>query len=106
MGQAYGEIVAVPTPKNELIENAECQIVIKVFKELKIESLFFNILIFKSKTHAVGTSDSEGLRNTGGKFKFPQLTPRLSAWPLRGHKVLKSILEDILQLTKSKMSLM
>ena len=27
------------------------------------------------------------------------LTPRLSAWPLRGHRVLKSILEDILQPT-------
>ena len=32
------------------------------------------------------------------------LTPRLSAWPLRGHRALKSILEDILQPTKSKMS--
>ena len=40
MGQAYGEILAVQTPKNELIENAECQIVIKVLIELKIESFF------------------------------------------------------------------
>ena len=32
------------------------------------------------------------------------LTPRLSLWPLRGHRVLKSILENNLQPTKSKMS--
>ena len=29
------------------------------------------------------------------------LTPTLSVWPLRGHRVLKSILGDILQPTKS-----
>ena len=41
-----------------------------------------------------------------GKFeihKIEILTPRLSEWPLRGRRVSKSILEDILQLTKSKM---
>ena len=32
------------------------------------------------------------------------LTPRLSEWPLRGHRVSKAILEDISQPTKSKMS--
>ena len=44
-------------------------------------------------------------------LKSALLTPRLSAWQLRGHRVLKSILEplasrleDILQPTKSKMS--
>ena len=39
----------------------------------------------------------------GAKGSLNFLTPRLSAWPLRGHRVLKSILEDILQPTKSKM---
>ena len=32
------------------------------------------------------------------------LTPRLAAWPLRGHSPLSNFLEDILQPTKSKMS--
>ena len=32
------------------------------------------------------------------------LTPRLSAWPLRGQTALSNFLEDILQPTKSKMS--
>ena len=40
MGQGYGDIPAVLTPKKELIANAKCQIVIKVFIELKIESFF------------------------------------------------------------------
>ena len=46
------------------------------------------------------------LRNIrlSAKIVISLLTPRLSAWPLRGHRVLKSILEDILQPTKSKMS--
>ena len=42
-----------------------------------------------------------------GKFgidKIEILTPRLSGWPLRGRRVSKSILEDILQPTKSKMT--
>ena len=43
-------------------------------------------------------------KHTGIVHKKTVLTPRLSAWPLRGHRVLKSILEDILQPTKSKMS--
>ena len=38
------------------------------------------------------------------KNGYEGLTPRLSAWPLRGHRVLKSILEDILHPTKPKMS--
>ena len=34
-----------------------------------------------------------------------ELTPRLAAWPLRSHTALSNFLGDILQPTKSRMSL-